>query len=149
MSDELVGAAAHGYATEDVEAARALLSRSWHVVVGNPPYITAKDPALNELYRTRFKTCRGKYSLAVPFTERFFQLARFEAEKERAGYVGLINANSFMKREMGKSLIENWFPLYDVTHVIDTSGAYIPGHGTPTVILFGRHRGPSRQPFVP
>jgi hypothetical protein len=26
--------------------------------------------------------------------------------------------------------------------VIDTSGAYIPGHGTPTVILFGRHRAP-------
>jgi hypothetical protein len=47
-----------------------------------------------------------------------------------------------MKREMGMSLIENWFPLYDVTHVIDTSGAYIPGHGTPTVILFGRNRGP-------
>ena len=28
----------------------------------------------------------------------------------------------------------------DLTHVIDTSGAYIPGHGTPTVILFGRNR---------
>jgi hypothetical protein len=26
--------------------------------------------------------------------------------------------------------------------VVDTSGAYIPGHGTPTVILFGRHRAP-------
>jgi len=25
---------------------------------------------------------------------------------------------------------------------LDTSGAYIPGHGTPTVILFGRHRAP-------
>ena len=30
----------------------------------------------------------------------------------------------------------------DLTHVIDTSGAYIPGHGTPTVILFGRSRKP-------
>jgi hypothetical protein len=29
-----------------------------------------------------------------------------------------------------------------LTHVVDTSGAYIPGHGTPTVILFGRHRSP-------
>jgi hypothetical protein len=29
-----------------------------------------------------------------------------------------------------------------MTHVIDTSGAYIPGHGTPTVILFGRNRRP-------
>ena len=32
----------------------------------------------------------------------------------------------------------------DLTHVIDTSGAYIPGHGTPTVILFGRTLFPRR-----
>ncbi len=44
-----------------------------------------------------------------------------------------------MKREFGKKLIEEFFPRIDLTHVIDTSGAYIPGHGTPTVILFGRH----------
>ena len=42
-----------------------------------------------------------------------------------------------MKREFGKKLIEEFFPRVDLTHVIDTSGAYIPGHGTPTVILFG------------
>jgi hypothetical protein len=47
-----------------------------------------------------------------------------------------------MKREFGKKLIEEFFPRTDLTHVIDTSGAYIPGHGTPTVILFGRHRRP-------
>ena len=54
----------------------------------------------------------------------------------------MITANSFMKREFGKKLIEEFFPRIDLTHVIDTSGAYIPGHGTPTVILFGRHRPP-------
>ncbi len=54
----------------------------------------------------------------------------------------MITANSFMKREFGKKLIEQWFPAHDLTHVIDTSGAYIPGHGTPTVILFGRNRRP-------
>ncbi len=59
-----------------------------------------------------------------------------------AGYTGQITANSFMKREFGKKLIESFFPTVDLTHVIDTSGAYIPGHGTPTVILFGRHRPP-------
>jgi hypothetical protein len=47
-----------------------------------------------------------------------------------------------MKREFGKKLIEVFFPKFDLTHVIDTSGAYIPGHGTPTVILFGRSRKP-------
>ena len=48
-----------------------------------------------------------------------------------------------MKRDFGKKLIENFFPKIDLTHIIDTSGAYIPGHGTPTVILFGRNRNPS------
>ncbi|MDQ0846053.1 hypothetical protein QFZ68_005733 [Streptomyces sp. V1I6] len=45
-----------------------------------------------------------------------------------------------MKREFGRRLIENFFPKVDLTHVVDTSGAYIPGHGTPTVILAGRNR---------
>ena len=45
-----------------------------------------------------------------------------------------------MKREFGKKLIEEYFPNVDLTYMIDTSGAYIPGHGTPTVILFGRRR---------
>ena len=62
--------------------------------------------------------------------------------QQPAGYVGMITANSFMKREFGKKLIEEFLPRIDLTHVIDTSGAYIPGHGTPTVILFGRHRAP-------
>ena len=57
----------------------------------------------------------------------------------------MITANSFMKREFGKKLIEEFVPRWDVTHVVDTSGAYIPGHGTPTVILFGRHRPPVKS----
>ena len=65
-----------------------------------------------------------------------------EARNCGAGYTGQITANSFMKREFGKKLIESFFPSVDLTHVIDTSGAYVPGHGTPTVILFGRHRPP-------
>ena len=140
--DEMAAAAAHGYSTEDREAVFALLNRRWAAVVGNPPYITVKDPALSALYRKRYPTCRGKYSLGVPFTERFWQLAREEQDRERAGFVGMITANSFMKREMGKKLIEEWFPSHDLTHLVDTSGAYIPGHGTPTVILFGRARRP-------
>src|SRR5438270_2192885 len=54
----------------------------------------------------------------------------------------MIVSNSFMKREFGKKLIEEFFPKLDLTHVIDTAGAYIPGHGTPTTILFGRSRAP-------
>jgi hypothetical protein len=142
ISDDEAAAAAHGYPTEDIEQARTLLSRSWHAVVGNPPYIICRDPALNALYRQRFKTCHRQYSLGVPFTERFFQLAPYDPNRERAGYIGMITANSFMKREFGKKLVNDWVPTHDLTHVIDTSGAYIPGHGTPTVILFGRNRQP-------
>ena len=72
--------------------------------------------------------------------ERFFDLARKPCDDGLgAGYVGQITANSFMKREFGKKLIEEFFADESTsTHVIDTSGAYIPGHGTPTVILVGR-----------
>jgi hypothetical protein len=126
---------AHAYASEDVPRLRQILAPGrYHAVVGNPPYITVKDAALNQAYRERFGACHRKYSLSVPFLERFFQLAR------DGGYTGQITANSFMKREFGKKLIETYLPRVDLTHVVDTSGAYIPGHGTPTVILFGRNR---------
>ena len=105
-------------------------------MVANPPYITPKDRALNQAYRDRYSTCHMKYSLAVPFLERIVSLA------VEGGFTGQITANSFMKREFGKKLIEEFFPRVDLTHVIDTSGAYIPGHGTPTVILFARNRRP-------
>ncbi len=133
---------AHVYNTEDAEALRRILRKKYMVVVGNPPYITPKDSAENEAYRDRFGSCHRQYSLAVPFTERFFDLAARAGQDQPAGWVGLITSNSFMKREFGKKLIEQYIPRWDLTHVIDTSGAYIPGHGTPTVILIGRHRPP-------
>ena len=134
----------HVYHTEDASALRAILGRRYHVVVGNPPYITPKDKALNDEYRKRFGSCHRKYSLAVPFTERLFDLAHATepGSTEPAGFVGMITANSFMKREFGKKLIEKFIPRWDLTHTVDTSGASIPGHTTPTVILLGRHRRP-------
>jgi hypothetical protein len=44
-------------------------------------------------------------------------------------------------------MVEDYLPTVELTHVLDTSGAYIPGHGTPTVILLGRARAP-REPVV-
>lgn len=127
----------HAYPSEDLSLLkRILLPGRYHAVVANPPYITPKDRALNERYRRGFRTCHMKYSLSVPFMERIFGLA------VEGGFTGQITANSFMKREFGKKLIEEFFPKFDLTHVVDTSGAYIPGHGTPTVILFGRSRRP-------
>nr|WP_308295889.1 BREX-2 system adenine-specific DNA-methyltransferase PglX [Streptomyces sp. ISL-96] len=139
--------AAFQYATEDVGefAARVdLLGRgSYHVVAGNPPYITVKDKQENENYRAAYDACAGKYALSVPFAQRLFELALRGAGgvESGGGFVGQITANSFMKREFGKKLIEEFFAQkVDLSHVIDTSGAYIPGHGTPTVILVGRNR---------
>ncbi len=36
------------YAVEDPAGLEAILGRQYHVVVGNPPYITVKDAALND-----------------------------------------------------------------------------------------------------
>ncbi|MFC0003622.1 BREX-2 system adenine-specific DNA-methyltransferase PglX [Micromonospora siamensis] len=135
------------YATEDVREHSGILTPGrYHVVVGNPPYITVKDKGLNEAYREMYDACSGKYALSVPFAQRFFQFAKLgDGDGKGAGHVGQITANSFMKREFGKKMIEKLFAIdVNLTHVIDTSGAYIPGHGTPTVILVGRNTNRAR-----
>lgn len=144
--------AAHSYATEDaaefVEKFDLLTRGTYHVVVANPPYIVVQDKAENANYRKAYgEVCKGKYSLAAPFAQRLFQLAIHGGGlRKGSGYVGQITANSFMKREFGKPLIENYFAKkVELSHIIDTSGAFIPGHGTPTVILVGRNHMPREQ----
>ncbi len=124
------------FALEDEDAAKELLAKRFAVVVGNPPYITVKDAALRDEYRKHYRACHREYSLAAPFTERFFQLAC------PSGFVGQITANSFMKREFGKKLIEEVLPEWNLELIVNTSGAFIPGHGTPTVLMFGRNEVP-------
>ncbi|GAB2940469.1 BREX-2 system adenine-specific DNA-methyltransferase PglX [Nonomuraea fastidiosa] len=132
------------YVTEDVhEHPRILEPGRYHVVVGNPPYITVKDKGLNKLYRELYPdVCAGKYALSVPFAQRFFELAKHgDADGRGYGIVGQITSSSFMKREFGTRLIENFFAhKVELTEIIDASGAYIPGHGTPPVILIGTRR---------
>ncbi|MFP8941239.1 BREX-2 system adenine-specific DNA-methyltransferase PglX [Streptomyces fenghuangensis] len=140
------------YATEDVHEHPGILEPGrYHVVVGNPPYIQVADAKLNALYRELYASCAGSYALSVPFAERFFQMAK-AGDPDGSGYgmVGQITANSFMKREFGTKLIEEYFAhKVELTEVIDTSGAYIPGHGTPTVILIGKRRsGSSRSKTI-
>ena len=129
------------YPTEDGPLLLTLLEEGrYDAVVGNPPYITVKDKALNKIYRSKYAdVCKGKYALTVPFMKLFFALAK---EGEQAGWVGQITSNSFMKREFGTKLIEDFLAHQDLRLVADTSGAYIPGHGTPTVILVGRNHPP-------
>jgi hypothetical protein len=129
------------YRTEDGPLLLSILNEgTYDVVVGNPPYINPRDRALNQIYRSKYaNVCKGTYALTVPFMALFFALAK---GGERAGWIGQITSNSFMKREFGTKLIEDFLSQRDLRLVADTSGAYIPGHGTPTVILIARNRRP-------
>ena len=145
LPDDLLasGPSVRADTTEDADALTEILQREHDVVVGNPPYITVKDAALNATYRQLYTTPHRQYALTVPFMELLFRLARPAGRDRPSGYIGQITSNSFMKREFGSKLIEQFFPNVDLRAVIDTSGAYIPGHGTPTVIIIGRNQRPT------
>ncbi|WEH17282.1 BREX-2 system adenine-specific DNA-methyltransferase PglX [Streptomyces sp. VNUA24] len=140
----LTGSGSPADIDEYAERHSLLRPSSYHAVTSNPPYVTVKDKALFAAYRDTYESCEGPYALSVPFTELAFRLALPGAS---AGRIGLLVANSFMKRDFGRKLIERVLPRVMLSHVIDTSGAYIPGHGTPTVILVGQNRVP--PPEVP
>ena len=86
----------HAFLAEDLDELNRILGQQYHVVVGNPPYVTVKDKVVNNLYRAKYSTCHRQYSLAVPFAERFFGLALPGADSESAGHVGMITSNSFL-----------------------------------------------------
>lgn len=125
---------------------RPLLKQKFHVVVGNPPYITERDDARKAYHsesvgtgkakKRRYLSAYREYSLAAPFIERSLQLAELDAR------VGFIVGNNFMKRTFGKPLIEDVLAAVDLQLVVDTSQAFIPHHGTPTVMLFAQNRTP-------
>lgn len=115
----------------------SIFAQRYHAIVANPPYIVSPSKKANEAYRERYVSAHRRFGLGAPFSERMFELA------VPGGFIGQITGNAFMKREYGAPLVEKVFPHYDLTHIIDTSGAFIPGHGTPTVILFARNRAPA------
>jgi SAM-dependent methyltransferase len=119
-----------------------VLSKRYHAVVGNPPYITEKDGAKKKRYRDQYVAATFEVPLAPPFVERFFELG------VQGGYVGAIVSNAFTKRDSGRALIEDVLPKLDVHQIVDTSGCYLPGHGTPTLLIFGRNRPPAAEDAV-
>ena len=44
----------HAFDAENIDELNRILGQRYHAVVGNPPYITVKDKALNHLYRDRY-----------------------------------------------------------------------------------------------
>ncbi len=121
--------------------AAEVLAEPAHCIVANPPYIVEPDTAKRELHRARYTSAHAKYGLGVVFTERMFQLCA------PGGFIGQITSNAFMKREYGRALVEEVLPRYDLFAVVDTAGAFIPGHGTPTCLLFAR-KSPPREAGV-
>src|SRR5262249_2552232 len=79
------------YATEDAPLLLELLDEGrYDVVVGNPPYITVKDKALNKIYRKKFaNVCKGTYALIAPFMVQFFALTK---GGHTPGWVGQITS---------------------------------------------------------
>ena len=112
----------------------------FNLIVGNPPFVTARNPKKRELYRERWpRVAFQKYLLVSPFFELSFGLLR------RDGQLGFIGSNAFAKREFGKPLIEDFFPTVDLQKVVDCSGLMFPGHGTPTCLVFGAQRKPNEE----
>ena len=109
------------------------------IIVGNPPFVTARNSDKRKLYRERWKrVCSGKYLLICPFFDLSFGLLRV------GGQMSFIVSNAFAKREFGKPLVEDFFPTVDLEKIVDCSGLMFPGHGTPTCIVFGARKVPTR-----
>jgi type I restriction-modification system DNA methylase subunit len=112
------------------------------IIVGNPPFVTARNPKKREMWRERWpRVCPSKYQLLCPFFELSFELLR------QKGELGFIVSNAFAKREFGKPLVENYFPTVSLQKIVDCSGLMFPGHGTPTCLVLGEHKAP--DPRVP
>ena len=103
------------------------------IIVGNPPFVTARNPEWRELWRERWKrVCEGKYHMLCPFFNLGFDLLHHD------GQLGYIVSNAFAKREFGRLLVEEYFPTLTLQKVVDCSGLLFPGHGTPTCIVLGK-----------
>jgi hypothetical protein len=111
----------------------AFLARAFHVVVGNPPYITPPDDRKRDDYRLFWPvSCYMEYVLSVPFIERWF------SPSAENGYLGKITSSSFARRGYGKRVITNVLPRFNVRMIVDASRARIPGHNVSTLILYAR-----------
>ena len=113
------------------------------IIVGNPPFVTARNPEKRELWRERWPTvCEGKYHMLCPFFALGLDLLRADGE------LGFIVSNAFAKRDFGRPLIENLFSNVDLQKILDCSGLAFPGHGTPTCLIFLRNAIPSQNDSV-
>jgi hypothetical protein len=117
--------------------ARRKSAAGFDLIVGNPPFVTARSAEKRELYAERWPRVSYKnYLLVCPFFELSFGLLRPDAQ------LGFIVSNAFAQRDLGQPLVEDFFPTVDLQKVVDCSGLLFPGHGTPTCLVFGARRRP-------
>lgn len=108
------------------------------IIVGNPPFVTARNPEKRELWRQRWpRVCFQTYHLLCPFFELSFGLLN------KSGQLGFIVSNAFAKREFGKPLVQDLLRGLNIQKLVDCSGLLFPGHGTPTCLVFGSNDTPS------
>jgi hypothetical protein len=101
------------------------------IVVGNPPFVTARNPKKRELWRERWpRVCSGTYQMLCPFFDLSFGLLKAR------GQLGFIVSNAFATREFGIPLVTVLFPERQIQKIVDCSGLSFPGHGTPTWLVF-------------
>ena len=120
-------------------ALRPILRNGFHVIVGNPPYITERDPDRRRYHRERvgrsprYVSAYRTYSLGVVFVERMVQLSIQGSTR-----IGVIIGNAFAKGKFGKAFVNTVISQIGLQKVIDSSGVRLSDHGTPTVLLIGR-----------
>jgi hypothetical protein len=103
------------------------------LIVGNLPFVTARNPKKRELYRERWpRVCHGEFQLVCPFFEMSFGLLK------PSGQLGFIVSNAFAMREFGQPLLERFLPTVHLQKIVNCDGLSFPGHGTPTCLVFSR-----------
>lgn len=78
--------------------------------------------------------------------EQATAVARAFEDAPEGSRVVVFSASAVARRVFGRGLVQNVLASWDLTHVIETGGAYIPGQPLPTLILVGRAQEPSDDP---
>ncbi len=63
----------------------------------------------------------------------------------RGEHVAIFLPSGLMRRERSRCLVEQELPRWDLTHVIDLGGCYLPGQAMPTMLLLARAQPPASE----
>ncbi|KAB8140756.1 N-6 DNA methylase [Chloroflexia bacterium SDU3-3] len=116
------------------------LGTTFHVVVGNPPYVRQEliPAALMALYRARFRTIYDRADLYIPFIEQSLLLL------EPDGHLAFICADRWMKNRYGgplRQLIAERFFLKTYVDMVDTPAFQSEVIAYPAITVIAHARG--------